>query len=169
MGGLVTNNSIRVAGNDLTQDIMDYMKRQHNIRVGVPTAEQIKISVGSALTVLDNPPEDFVVHGPNQMTSLPMEVPVSYQEIAHCIEKSIAKIEAAVLKGLEETPAELYADIVRNGIYLTGGGALLRGLDKRLQDKIGIKFHVADDPLLSVAKGTGIALKHVNNYPFLLR
>ncbi len=169
LGGLVTNNSIRVAGNDLTQDIMDYMKRQHNIRVGVPTAEQIKISVGSALTVLDNPPEDFVVHGPNQMTSLPMEVPVSYQEIAHCIEKSIAKIEAAVLKGLEETPAELYGDIVRNGIYLTGGGALLRGLDKRLQDKIGIKFHVADDPLLSVAKGTGIALKHVNNYPFLLR
>ena len=169
LGGLVTNNSIRVAGNDLTQDIMDYMKRQHNIRVGVPTAEQIKISVGSALTVLDNPPEDFVVHGPNQMTCLPMEVPVSYQEIAHCIEKSIAKIEAAVLKGLEETPAELYADIVRNGIYLTGVGALLRGLDKRLQDKIGIKFHVADDPLLSVAKGTGIALKHVNDYPFLLR
>ena len=169
LGGLVTNNSIRVAGNDLTQDIMDYMKRQHNIRVGVPTAEQIKISVGSALTVLDNPPEDFVVHGPNQMTSLPMEVPVSYQEIAHCIEKSIAKIEAAVLKGLEETPAELYADIVRNGIDLTGGGALLRGLDKRLQDKIGIMFHVADDPLLSVAKGTGIALKHVNDYPFLLR
>lgn len=169
LGGLVTNNSIRVAGNDLTQDIMDYMRRQHNIRVGAPTAEQIKICVGSALTVLDNPPEDFVVHGPNQMTSLPMEVPVSYQEIAHCIEKSIAKIEAAVLKGLEETPPELYADIVRNGIYLTGGGALLRGLDKRLQDKIGIKFHVADDPLLSVAKGTGIALKNVNNFPFLLR
>ena len=169
LGGLVTNNSIRVAGNDLTQDIMDYMRRQHNIRVGMPTAELIKINVGSALTVLDNPPEDFVVHGPNQMTALPMEVPVSYQEIAHCIEKSISKIEAAVLKGLEETPPELYADIVRNGIWLTGGGALLRGLDKRLQDKIGIKFHVADDPLLSVAKGTGIALKHVTEYPFLLR
>ncbi len=169
LGGLVTNNSIRTAGNDLTQDIMDYMRRQHNIRVGVPTAELIKIKVGSALTVLDSPPEDYIVHGPNQMTSLPMEVPVSYQEIAHCIEKSIAKIEAAVLKGLEETPPELYADIVRNGIYLTGGGALLRGLDKRLQDKIGIKFHVADDPLLSVAKGTGLALKNINNYPFLLR
>ena len=169
LGGLVTNNSIRVAGNDLTQDIMDYMRRQHNIRVGIPTAEQIKINVGSALTVLDNPPEDFLVHGPNQMTALPMEVPVSYQEIAHCIEKSISKIEAAVLKGLEETPPELYADIVRNGIWLTGGGALLRGLDKRLQDKIGIKFHVADDPLLSVAKGTGIALKKIEEFPFLLR
>lgn len=169
LGGLVTNNSIRVAGNDLTQDIMDYMRRQHNIRVGIPTAEQIKINVGSALTVLDNPPEDYLVHGPNQMTALPMEVPVSYQEIAHCIEKSISKIETAVLKGLEETPPELYADIVRNGIWLTGGGALLRGLDKRLQDKIGIKFHVADDPLLSVAKGTGIALKKIEEFPFLLR
>lgn len=169
LGGLVTNNSIRVAGNDLTHDIEDYMRRQHNIRVGLPTAEQIKIKVGSALTMLEDPPEDFIVRGPNLMTALPMEVPVSYQEIAHCIEKSISKIEAAVLKGLEETPPELYSDIVRNGIWLTGGGALLRGLDKRLQDKIGIKFHVADDPLLSVAKGTGIALKNVENYPFLLR
>ena len=169
LGGLVTNNSIRVAGNDLTHDIMDYMRRQHNIRIGVPTAEQIKINVGSALTVLDNPPEDYIVRGPNQMTALPMEVPVSYQEVAHCIEKSIAKIEAAVLTGLEQTPPELYADIVRNGIYLAGGGALLRGLDKRLQDKIGIKFHIAEDPLLSVAKGTGIALKNVDKYPFLLR
>lgn len=169
LGGLVTNNSIRVAGNDLTHDIMDYMRRQHNIRVGLPTAEQIKINVGSALTVLDNPPEDYIVRGPNQMTALPMEVPVSYQEVAHCIEKSISKIEAAVLTGLEQTPPELYADIVRNGIYLTGGGALLRGLDKRLQDKIGIPFHVAEDPLLSVAKGTGIALQNVERYPFLIR
>ena len=169
LGGLVTNNSIRVAGNDLTQDIMDYMRRQHNIRVGMPTAEQIKIHVGSALTVLDNPPEDYIVRGPNQMTALPMEVPVSYQEVAHCIEKSIAKIEAAVLTGLEQTPPELYSDIVRNGIYLTGGGEMLRGLDKRLQDKIGIQFHIAEDPLLSVAKGTGIALQNIEKYPFLIR
>ena len=169
LGGLVTNNSIRVAGNDLTQDIMDYMRRQHNIRVGMPTAEQSKIHVGSALTVLDNPPEDYIVRGPNQMTALPMEVPVSYQEVAHCIEKSIAKIEAAVLTGLEQTPPELYSDIVRNGIYLTGGGAMLRGLDKRLQDKIGIQFHIAEDPLLSVAKGTGIALQNIEKYPFLIR
>ena len=168
LGGLVTNNSIRVAGNDLTQDIMQYMRRQHNMRIGAPTAEQIKINVGSALTMLDNPPEDYLVHGANQLTSLPMEVPVSYQEVAHCIEKSILKIEAAVLTGLEQTPPELYADIVRNGIYLTGGGALLRGLDKRLQDKIGIPFHVADDPLLSVAKGTGIALKNIERYSTVL-
>jgi rod shape-determining protein MreB len=169
LGGIVSNKSIRIAGDDFTQDIMDYMSRQHNIRVGEATAEQIKIKVGSALTVLDNPPEDFIVRGPNKLTALPMEVPVSYQEVAHCIEKSVSKIEAAVLSGLEATPPELYSDIVRNGIYLTGGGAMLRGLDKRLQDKIGIQFRVAEDPLLSVAKGTGIALQNISRYPFLIR
>lgn len=111
MGGIVSNNSIRVAGDDLTNDIQEYMGRQHNVKVGERTAELIKINVGSALTELDNPPEDYVVHGPNRMTALPMEVPISYQEIAHCIEKSISKIEAAVLNALEHTPPELYADI----------------------------------------------------------
>lgn len=98
-----------------------------------------------------------------------MEVPVCYQEIAHCLETSIAKIEQAVVNALANTPPELYADIVKNGIYLTGGGALLRGLDKRLSDKINIPFHVAEDPLLCVAKGTGIALKNVENFTFLMR
>ena len=87
----------------------------------------------------------------------------------HCLENSIAKIEQAVLNALANTPPELYADIVKNGIYLTGGGALLRGLDKRLSDKINIPFHVAEDPLLCVAKGTGIALKNVENFTFLMR
>ena len=128
-----------------------------------------KINVGSALTSLENPPEDYVVHGPNRITALPMEIPVCYQEVAHCIDKSVAKIEAAVLNALERTPPEIYADIVKNGIWLTGGGAMLRGLDKRLSDKIKIQFHIAEDPLHSVAKGTGIALKNVHNYTFLMR
>ena len=169
LGGIVSNNSIRVAGDDLTNDIQEYMGRQHNVKVGERTAELIKINVGSALTELDNPPEDYVVHGPNRMTALPMEVPISYQEIAHCIEKSISKIEAAVLNALEHTPPELYADIVRNGIWLAGGGALLRGLDKRLTDKIGIPFHIAEDPLHAVAKGTGVALKNIDQFSFLIR
>ena len=169
LGGIVSNKSIRIAGDDLTSDIQDYMSRQHNVRVGERTAEEIKINVGSVLTELDNPPEDFIVHGPNRMTALPMEVPVNYQEIAHCLEKSISKIEAAVLSALEQTPPELYADIVRNGVYLAGGGALLRGLDKRLTDKIGIPFHIAEDPLHSVAKGTGIALKNIDRFNFLMR
>ena len=118
---------------------------------------------------MDEPPADFVVQGPNQMTSLPVEVPVSYQEIAHCIEKSISKIEIAILAALEQTPPELYADIVNKGIYLAGGGALLRGLDKRLTDKLNIPFHIAEDPLRAVARGTGIALKNVDRFSFLIR
>ena len=169
LGGIVSNKSIRIAGDDLTADIMEYMGRQHNMKVGDRTAELIKINVGSALVNLEDPPEDYVVFGPNRMTALPMEVPVSYEEVAHCLDKSISKIEMAILSALENTPPELYADIVRNGIYLAGGGALLKGLDKRLQDKINIPFHIADDPLHSVAKGTGIALKNIHKYKFLIR
>ena len=170
LGGIVCNNSIRVAGDDFTADIQEYMSRQHNVKVSERMAERIKINVGSALTDLgDEGPEDYVISGPNRITALPMEISVCYQEIAHCIDKSLAKIETAVLQALENTPPELYADIVKHGIWLTGGGALLRGLDKRLTDKIQIPFHVDEDPLHSVAKGTGIALKNVNNFQFLMR
>jgi rod shape-determining protein MreB and related proteins len=169
LGGIVTNKSIRIAGDDLTADIMEYMRHQHNIKVGERTAEDIKINVGAAISELDDPPADYVVQGPNQMTALPVEVPVCYQEIAHCLDKSLSKIEAAVLSALEQTPPELYADIVSKGIYLAGGGALLRGLDKRLTDKINIKFKIADDPLRAVARGTGIALKNVDKFSFLIR
>ncbi|HOI26981.1 MAG: rod shape-determining protein [Paludibacteraceae bacterium] len=169
LGGIVSNKSIRIAGDDLTADVIEYMRRQHNIKVGERTAELIKINVGSALTTLEDAPDDYIVRGPNQMTALPMEVPVSYQEIAHCIEKSISKIEAAILSALEQTPPELYADIVNKGIWLAGGGALLKGLDKRLTNKIGIPFHIADDPLHAVARGTGVALKNVDKFSFLMR
>lgn len=170
LGGIVANNSIRIAGDDLTADIQEYMGRQHNVKVSERMAERIKIHVGAALNDLgDEAPEDYVVHGPNKITALPMEVPVCYQEIAHCLEKSIAKIETAILNALENTPPELYADIIKNGIYLAGGGALLRGLDKRLTERINIPFHIAEDPLLSVAKGTGVALKNVDRFSFLMR
>ena len=171
LGGIVSNKSIKIAGDDLTEDIQEYMGRQHNIKVGERTAENIKIAVGAALTELqeEESPEDFVVHGPNRMTSLPMDIPVSYQEMAHCLDKSLSKMDSAILSALEQTPPELYADIVRNGIYITGGGALLRGLSKRFTDRIGIQFHVADDPLHAVAKGTGIALKNIEKFSFLMR
>lgn len=171
LGGIVSNKSIKIAGDDLTEDIQEYMGRQHNIKVGERTAENIKIAVGAALTELpdEDVPEDFIVHGPNRMTSLPMDIPVSYQEMAHCLDKSISKMDSAILSALEQTPPELYADIVRNGIYLTGGGALLRGLSKRFSDRIGITFHVAEDPLHAVAKGTGIALKNIEKFNFLMR
>jgi len=171
LGGIVKNNSIRVAGDDFTSDIQEYMGRQHNVKVSERMAERIKINVGAALPVLpeDQTPEDFVVDGPNRITALPMSIPVNYQEIAHCLDKSLVKIETAILNALEDTPPELYADIVHKGIWLAGGGALLRGLDKRLSDKINIPFHVAEDPLLCVAKGTGVALKNVDKFSFLMR
>jgi rod shape-determining protein MreB len=169
LGGIVCNQSIRIAGDGFTSDIQSYMRHQHNIKIGERTAEEIKIQVGSALPELDNPPQDFYVRGPNLMTALPIEIPISYQEIAHCLDKSISKIETAILSVLEQTPPELYADIVTKGIYLAGGGALLRGLDKRFAEKISIPFHIAEDPLQAVARGTGIALRNVDKYPFLMR
>lgn len=169
LGGIVSNKSIRLAGNDLTTDIQEHMGRVHNLKVGATMAEQIKINVGSALPVLDNPPEPYIVRGPNRMSALPMEVPVTYEEISHCIDKSISRMETAILAALEETPPELYADIVKNGIYLAGGGALLKGLAKRLTDKIRIEFKIAEDPLHAVAKGTGVALKNINRFSFLIR
>ena len=169
LGGIVCNKSIRLAGNTLTADIQEHMGRVHNLKVGPTMAEQIKINVGSALPVLEDAPEPFVVCGPNKSSALPMEVPVTYEEISRCIEKSVVKIEEAVLDALDSTPPELYADIVHNGIYLAGGGALLRGLAKRFTDKIGIEFKIAEDPLHAVAKGTGVALKNINKFSFLIR
>jgi rod shape-determining protein MreB and related proteins len=169
LGGIVCNQSLRVAGDGFTSDIQAYMRHQHNIKIGERTAEEIKIVVGSAIPELDMPPPDFNVRGPNLMTAMPIEIPISYQEIAHCLDKSISKIETAILSVLEQTPPELYADIVQRGIYLTGGGALLRGLDKRLTDKINIPFLVAEDPLQAVVRGTGIALKNSDKFSFLMR
>ncbi len=169
LGGIVCNKSIRIAGDGFTADIQSYMRHQHNIKIGEKTAEDIKIGVGSALPDIDNPPADYIVRGPNIMTALPIEIPISYQEIAYCLDKSLSKIEAALLNVLEQTPPELYADVVNKGIYMVGGGALLRGLDKRFSDKINIKFNIVEDPLHAVARGTGVALKNVQKFPFLMR
>ena len=166
--GIVCDQSIRVAGDEFTHNIIDYMRREHNILIGERTAEKIKINVGAAITDLDNPPEDYAVNGRDLLTGIPKQVSVNYAEISHCLDKSIAKIEEAVLKTLEITPPELSADIYQRGIYLTGGGALLRGLDKRIATKTKLKVYVADDPLRAVVRGTGIALKNISRFPFLM-
>ena len=170
LGGLVLQDSIRTAGDVFTSDIQYYLRQQHNIKVGEITAEKIKIAVGAVIPDLgDEEPLPFIVRGPNLMTAHPVEATITHQEIAHCLDKSIAKIETSILHVLENTPPELYADIVENGIYLSGGGALLRGLAKRFKDKVNIDFHVADDPLHAVARGTCDALKHTDRYSFLMR
>lgn len=169
LGGIVCDKSIRIAGDDFTANIEEYMRRQHNILIGERSAERIKIEVGAAMTEIDNPPPDFAVHGRDLMTGIPKEIYVSYVEIAHALDKSISKIEEAILNALEMTPPELSADIYRTGIYLAGGGSMLRGLDKRISLKTKLPVHIAEDPLRAVARGTGIALKNTHKFPFLIK
>jgi len=169
LGGIVSNKSIRIGGDEFDRDIEDYMRKQHNINIGERTAERIKVEVGSAIIDLDNPPEDYAVQGRDVLTGIPKEITVSYQEIAHALDKSIMKIEAAVLNALEATPPELSADIYRTGIYLAGGGAMLRGLDKRLGLRTKLPVRLAEDPLRAVARGTGIALKNFDSFMFLIK
>ncbi|MFL5753444.1 MAG: rod shape-determining protein [Bacteroidia bacterium] len=169
LGGIVCDKSIRIAGDDFTANIEEYMRRQHNILIGERSAERVKIEVGAAMTEIENPPQDYAVHGRDLMTGIPKEIYVSYIEIAHALDKSISKIEEAILNALEMTPPELSADIYRTGIYLAGGGSLLRGLDKRISMKTKLPVHIAEDPLRAVARGTGIALKNVHKFPFLIK
>src|SRR3954465_9828341 len=167
--GIVCDKSIRIAGDEFTENIEEYMRRQHNILIGERTAERIKIEVGAALTEIDNPPPDYAVHGRDLMTGIPKEINVSYVEIAQALDKSISKVEEAVLATLEMAPPELSADIYKTGIYLAGGGSMLRGLDKRISLKTKLPVHIAEDPLRAVARGTGIALKNVHKFPFLMK
>ena len=169
LGGIVCDKSVRIAGDDFTANIEEYMRRQHNILIGERTAERVKIEVGAAMTEIENPPADFPVHGRDLMTGIPKEIYVSYVEVAHALDKSISKIEEAILNALEMTPPELSADIYRTGIYLAGGGSLLRGLDKRISMKTKLPVHIAEDPLRAVARGTGIALKNIHRFPFLIK
>src|SRR6201998_3078690 len=169
LGGIVCDKSVRIAGDDFTANIEEYMRRQHNILIGERTAERVKIEVGAAMTEIENPPPDYPVHGRDLMTGIPKEIQVSYSEIAHAVDKSISKIEEAILQALEKTPPELSADIYRTGIYLAGGGSLLRGLDRRISMKTKLPVHIAEDPLRAVARGPGIALKNTHRFPFLIK
>ena len=168
LSGIVCDQSIRVAGDTFNRDILDYMRRQHNLLIGERSAEKVKMEVGSALTELDDGPEDYEIRGRDLMTGIPKVIKISYSEIAFALDKSVSKIEEAVLKALEISPPELSADIYDRGIYLTGGGALLRGLDKRLALKTKLPIHIAEDPLRAVVRGTGVALKNINGYKAVL-
>ncbi len=169
LGGIVNNRSIRIAGDDFNADIEEYMRKAHNLNIGERTAEKIKIEVGAAMPNIENPPPDFAVHGRDMLTGIPKEIMVNSAEISHALDKSITKIETAVLNALDLTPPELSADIFRTGIYLAGGGALLRGLDKRIHLKTKLPVFIAEDPLKAVARGTAIALKNFDKFPFLIK
>jgi rod shape-determining protein MreB len=169
LGGIVADRSIRVAGDEFTRDIEEYVRRQHNMLIGERTAEQVKIEVGAALEYLDNPPEEYSVRGRDLVTGIPKEIKIGHVEIAAALDKSIAKVEEAILAGLELTPPELCSDIHKKGIFLAGGGALLRGLDKRIHQKTKLPVFVAEDPLKAVGRGTAIALKNLERFKFIER
>ncbi|MBP7103025.1 MAG: rod shape-determining protein [Bacteroidales bacterium] len=169
LGGIVSNKSIKTAGDEFNQDIEEYMRREHNMSIGKRTSELIKINVGAALTDIENPPDSYEVRGRDLLTGIPKAIYVTHQEIAIALDKSIQQIEVAVLNALENTPPELSADIYKSGIYLAGGGSLLRGLDKRLQLKTKLNVHIGEDPLRAVVRGTAIALKNFDRFPFLIK
>ncbi len=168
LSGIVADQSIRIAGDEMTGDIISFLKQEHNILIGERTAEKIKINVGAAITDLENPPEKYAVNGRDLMTGIPRQIFTTHLEIAEALDKSISKIEDGVLKALEMTPPELASDIFRRGLYLTGGGALLRGIDRRLSAKTKLPVTIVDDPLRAVVRGTGIALKNIDKYTFLI-
>lgn len=164
LSGIVVEQSIRTAGDEFNNDIVEYLRQQHKLQIGEKTAEKIKIGVGAAIPELDKPPSNIETKGRDLVQGIPKKISISYKEIAHALNKSISVIEDAVLKVLEATPPELSSDIYENGIHLTGGGALLRGLAKRLSDRTKLPVHVAEDPLNAVVKGTGETLKDAKKY-----
>jgi len=168
LGGIISDKSVKVAGDVFTNDISYYMRTQHNLYVGERTAERIKIEIGAATEDLDVPPEDMLVQGRDLLSGKPKQVQVSYREISKALDKSILRIEDAVMETLSQTPPELAADIYNTGIYLAGGGSMLRGLDKRLSRKTDLPVYVAEDPLRAVVRGTGIALKDIEKYKTVL-
>jgi rod shape-determining protein MreB len=168
LGGIVCDKSVKIAGDVFTNDIVYYMRTQHNLFVGESTAENIKITIGAATEDLQSPPEEMSVQGRDLLTGKPKQVQVSYREIAKALDKSILRIEDAVMETLSNTPPELAADIYNTGIFLAGGGSMLRGLDKRLSLKTDLPVYIAEDPLKAVVRGTGISLKNLEKFKSIL-
>ena len=168
LGGIVCDKSVKIAGDVFNNDIAYYLRTHHNLYIGEKTAERIKIEAGSATEDLDVELEDISVQGRDLITGKPKEIMINYREIARALDKFIIRIEDAVMETLSMTPPELAADIWKTGIYLAGGGALLRGLADRLHKKTGLPVFVAEDPLRAVVRGTGIALKNMDKFNFLI-
>jgi rod shape-determining protein MreB and related proteins len=168
LGGIVCDKSVKIAGDVFTNDIVYYMRTQHNLFVGESTAEKIKIDIGAAIEDLETPPDDMSVQGRDLLTGKPKQVEVSFREIAKALDKSIQRIEDAVMETLSQTPPELAADIYNTGIYLAGGGSMLRGLDKRISQKTDLPVYIAEDPLRAVVRGTGMALKNIPKFRSIL-
>jgi len=160
MAGIVYSRSVRIGGNKMDEDIVQYIKRKYNLLVGERTAEEIKINIGSAFPLEEE--ISMEIKGRDLVEGIPKTVVISDEEIREALSETVTDIIEAVRMALEQTPPELSADIMDKGIVLTGGGSLVTNMDKRLREKTGLPVSVADDPLASVVLGTGKMLTDFN-------
>ena len=162
LGGIVNSTSVRVAGNRLDQAIIEYVRKKHGLAIGDRTAEEIKITIGSAMAL----PEEEVmeIKGRDNITGLPKTVTISTNEVVEAIQEELKEMVKAIKIVLQDTPPELASDIIDKGMIMTGGTAQLRNLDHYIAQAVGVPCYLAEEPLLSVVKGTGIALDHLDSY-----
>lgn len=168
LSGIAVFKSIKVAGDSFTIDIQDHFRRNHNLMIGWKTAEQIKIQVGAATPLINEAPASMIVKGKDILDGIPATREVNHAEVAFVLDKSIKSIEESIIQTLEVCPPELAADIYQNGIHLTGGSALLRGLKERLQKNIQLPVHLDTEPLLAVSKGISQVLRESKKFQTVL-
>ena len=166
LGGIVRSKNLRIAGDKLSQDIISHIRSEFKILVGEKTAENIKIAIGAVIE--GEHPLEAVVRGRDLITGLPREVIITDSDIREAISQSVDTLVESVREVLETTPPEIVADIMNTGIYLVGGGALIKDLDRLIADWVKIPVHVADDPLSAVARGTGVVLEDIEGYKDIL-
>ncbi len=162
LGGVVTSAGVRVGGNKIDQAIIDYVKKKHNLAIGERTAELIKINIGTAVRVQNE--ETITIRGRDLVTGLPKTIDLTSNEVNDAIQEQLEEVHLVIKRVLQETPPEVCADIIERGIVMTGGGALLKNVDVFITRVTGVPAHVAEEPLLCVAKGTGMVLENLNIY-----
>jgi rod shape-determining protein MreB len=166
LDGIVNNISIRIGGDEMDEGLMLYLKKNYNLLIGERTAEEIKIAIGSAY-----PPEEeesLEIKGRDLVAGIPKTMKISSVQVREALSEPIDAIIEAVRQALEETPPELSADILDKGIVVTGGGALIKGLDKRLREETNLPINIAEDPLTCVVRGTGVVLENMNEFSKVL-
>ncbi|MFN3780618.1 MAG: rod shape-determining protein [Candidatus Kapaibacteriota bacterium] len=166
LGGIVVSESIKIAGDEMTESIKNYFKKEHNLVIGDTTAEKIKIEIGSAYPSEEE--TEFEVTGRNLVNGLPKSIVSTSEEVRKALEPTLKEIVDAILRLLEKTPPELAADIYNTGIVLNGGGALLKGIDKLVSEHTSLPVHISEDPLKSVVLGAGKVLENISNYSTVL-
>lgn len=168
LSGVAAFQSLKVAGDSFDMAIQDHFRRSYNMAIGMRTAEQVKIQVGSVISDLKDAPQPILVKGKDMISGIPMIRRIGHREVAEVLDKSISSIEHSVIQTLETCPPELAADIYESGLHITGGGAMLRGLKKRFESRINLKVHISQDAMYAVSKGISKVLKNTKKYSGVL-